>query len=599
MKFDLPKENASIIKVFGVGGGGGNAVNHMYGLGIKGVDFVVCNTDNQALDTSPVPVKIQLGTSLTEGRGAGSIPEIGKNAAIENIDEIREILEKNTKMVFVTAGMGGGTGTGAAPVIAKIAKDMGILTVGIVTVPFTFEGRKRKQQAELGLDEMRANVDTLLVINNDKLREMYGNLSLKNAFSHADDVLSTAAKGIAEVISITGIINVDFNDVNTVMKDSGVAIMGQATSEGDDRAIKAVQSALSSPLLNDNDISGAKYVLLNISYGSREVLMDEISDITDYIQDEAGSTADVIWGHSEDEALGEALSVTIIATGFNAAPDTGIQKEPEINKVSLTEDRPTMITQPVNSPTQNRIVERREVPSQEQEIFVKRVEPTQPVQETPQNWAPTENVAPRQEGITPPVNEVRPTNEVTPTWEPTNEVQEETTWRQEDPSLNFEVKSPFENRVEETPVSETPTNDNVKRYSLEDDYGMENTANANPAPINQTPSWGSTPQNETWQAPVQRTQDTINRVSLEEQQQLANERIARIKELSSKLKTPSGLSDLEAEPAYKRRAVNLDDVPHSSDNTVSRFTISEETTEDGEKKTGLRGNNSFLHDNVD
>ncbi len=297
MEFDLPKDQSSIIKVIGVGGGGGNAVNHMYNQGIKGVDFIICNTDQQALDISPVPIKMQLGASLTEGRGAGAIPEIGKNAAIENIEDIKSILAKSTKMVFITAGMGGGTGTGAAPVIAKVAKEMGILTVGIVTVPFGFEGRKRKLQAEEGLEEMRKNVDTLLIINNDRLREMFGNLSLGNAFAQADDVLATAAKGIAEVISVTGMINVDFNDVSTVMRNSGVAIMGSAVAEGDDRAMEAVRSSLSSPLLNDNNIEGAKYVLLNITYGSKEILMDEIGEITDYIQDEAGATADVIWGH--------------------------------------------------------------------------------------------------------------------------------------------------------------------------------------------------------------------------------------------------------------------------------------------------------------
>ena len=281
LQFDLPKDSSSIIKVIGVGGGGSNAVNYMYNQGIVGVDFIVCNTDRQALNISPVPLKIQLGASLTDGCGAGAIPEIGKNSAIENIEDIREFLGNGTKMVFVTAGMGGGTGTGAAPVIAQVAKELGVLTVGIVTIPFGFEGRKRRQQAEDGLEEMRKNVDTLLVINNERLREMSGNLTIGNAFSQADNVLAMAAKGIAEVISVTGNINVDFNDVNTVMKDSGVAIMGSAESEGENRAIEAIQSALSSPLLNDNDISGAKYVLLNITYGAKEVLMDEITAITD------------------------------------------------------------------------------------------------------------------------------------------------------------------------------------------------------------------------------------------------------------------------------------------------------------------------------
>ena len=353
MEFEIQKEVVSIIKVIGVGGGGGNAVNHMYSQGIKGVDFVVCNTDLQALEISPVPFKIQLGPSLTEGRGAGSIPEIGKNAAIENIDEIKEYLAQGTKMVFVTAGMGGGTGTGAAPVIAELAKEMGILTVGIVTVPFNFEGRKRRIQAEAGLEAMRQSVDTLLVINNERLREISGNLSIGEAFAQADEVLSTAAKGIAEVIAVTGAINVDFNDVSTVMKDSGVAIMGSAEAEGDNRAIKAVTQALESPLLNDNDISGAEYVLLNITYGDQEVLMDEITEITDFIQDAAGSTADVIFGHAKDETLGDKIGVTLIATGFESAPITGFEAAP-LKQVTVLKEQ-NEITQPLETPTQQNV----------------------------------------------------------------------------------------------------------------------------------------------------------------------------------------------------------------------------------------------------
>ena len=394
MEFDLPKDQSSIIKVIGVGGGGGNAVNHMFNQGIKGVDFIICNTDQQALDISSVPIKIQLGASLTEGRGAGAIPEIGKNAAIENIDEIKDILGQNTKMVFITAGMGGGTGTGAAPVIAKIAKDMGILTVGIVTVPFGFEGRKRKLQAEEGLEELRGCVDTLLIINNDRLREMFGNLSLGNAFSQADDVLATAAKGIAEVISVTGAINVDFNDVNTVMRDSGVAIMGSAVGEGENRALDCVQNALSSPLLNDNDITGARYVLLNITYGDKEVLMDEIGEITDYIQDEAGSTADVIWGHGHDETLGEGLCVTIIATGFHSTPVTGFEKEPEKKVHDLEDSKPTMITEPIDSPVErNEYKTKEEVVEEEtvEEPFLKIKEEADEAQ-TEINWTISEKV---------------------------------------------------------------------------------------------------------------------------------------------------------------------------------------------------------------
>jgi cell division protein FtsZ len=344
------------------------------------------------LALSPVPHKSQLGPSLTEGRGAGSLPEIGKNAAVENIDEIREFLSKDAKMVFVTAGRGGGTGTGAAPVIAKVAKELGILTVGIVTVPFNFEGRKRRIQAEEGLEAMRENVDTLLVINNERLREITGNLSIGEAFTQADEILATAAKGIAEVIAVTGAINVDFNDVNTVMRNSGVAIMGSAAAEGDNRALKAVEQALESPLLNDNDISGAEYVLLNITYGDKEVLMDEITEITDYIQDAAGSTADVIFGHAKDDELGDKISVTVIATGFQSTPITGFEKAPVKNVTTLEEDKKTEVKAPLDSPTQSNpwagakevVVEE---PVAEDEPFLKTTE--EPVAEEPkqETWS--------------------------------------------------------------------------------------------------------------------------------------------------------------------------------------------------------------------
>lgn len=386
MDFELPKEKNSIIRVIGVGGGGGNAVNHMFNQGIAGVDFVICNTDLQALDQSPVAHKIQLGPSLTEGRGAGALPEVGKNAAIENIEEIREYLSQGAKMVFITAGMGGGTGTGAAPVIAQVAKELGILTVGIVTVPFNFEGRKRRIQAEEGLEAMRQSVDTLLVINNERLREISGNLSIGEAFSKADEILATAARGIAEVIEITGAINVDFNDVSTVMKDSGVAIMGKATAEGDNRAIKAVENALESPLLNDNDISGAEYVLLNITYGDREVLMDEISEITDYIQDAAGSTADVIFGHAKDDTLGDRISVTVIATGFNNAPLTGFEKAPTKNVTTLDDSKKEEIKKPMDSPTESGLWSgAKEVTGKQDELFIKRTVTPEPQAETPKS----------------------------------------------------------------------------------------------------------------------------------------------------------------------------------------------------------------------
>jgi cell division protein FtsZ len=315
--FDLPKHKSNVIKVIGIGGGGGNAVNHMYREGINGVDFVICNTDRQALENSPVPNKIQLGVSLTEGLGAGANPEIGEQAALESLEEIRGILESNTKMVFITAGMGGGTGTGAAPVIAGLSKDLGILTVGIVTIPFKFEGNTRHAQAQKGIDRLRACVDSLIVINNNKLREIYGNLGFKSGFGKADEVLATAAKGIAEVITHHYLQNIDLRDAKTVLSNSGTAIMGAARESGENRAFNAISNALDSPLLNDNKIKGAKNVLLLIVSGTEEITLDEIGEINDFIQQEAGYNADIIMGVGEDHSLGDTISVTVIATGFN------------------------------------------------------------------------------------------------------------------------------------------------------------------------------------------------------------------------------------------------------------------------------------------
>ena len=537
MEFDLPKDSSSIIKVIGIGGGGGNAVNHMYNQGIKGVDFVICNTDQQALDISPVPIKIQLGQSLTEGRGAGAIPEIGKSAAIENIEDIKEILGKNTKMVFITAGMGGGTGTGAAPVIAKVAKEMDILTVGIVTVPFGFEGRKRKLQAEEGLEELRQCVDTLLIINNDRLREMFGNLSLGNAFSKADDVLATAAKGIAEVISVTGMINVDFNDVSTVMKDSGVAIMGSSVASGENRAIDAVRTALESPLLNDNDIAGAKYVLLNITYGNQEILMDEIGEITDYIQDEAGATADVIWGHGFDETLEDGICVTLIATGFNSSPITGFEKAPEKKVVSLDDESvPTMISQPITTPVES------------------------PVAKT-NTWndAAEEKNSWQEEKEEEPFLMVKDEEETTAQTELNWDVKSETSETTTDSWSSTEAKAEEE---EEEVIKHYLTDDLEEKIEMAE-------------------------------------QSTKTVLSPEEQAMRAKERMERIQAYTSKLKSSEGISDLEKEPAYKRKKIELDDVPHSSEESMSKFTLSEGTDQNGQTKIELRENNSFLHDNVD
>ncbi|WP_297695847.1 cell division protein FtsZ, partial [uncultured Eudoraea sp.] len=327
--FDLPKNQSNVIKVIGVGGGGSNAINHMFQAGINGVDFVICNTDSQALQNSPVPNKIQLGVSLTEGLGAGANPEVGEQAALESMEEIKQMLDNTTKMIFITAGMGGGTGTGAAPVIAKQAKEMDVLTVGIVTMPFQFEGKMRCQQAQIGIEKLRSNVDSLIVINNNKLREVYGNLGFKAGFSKADEVLSTAARGIAEVITHHYTQNIDLRDAKTVLSNSGTAIMGSAAASGQNRAHEAILKALDSPLLNDNKITGAKNVLLLIVSGTQEITIDEIGEINDHIQNEAGHGANIIMGVGEDESLEEAISVTIIATGFN------IEQQNEISNTEM------------------------------------------------------------------------------------------------------------------------------------------------------------------------------------------------------------------------------------------------------------------------
>lgn len=335
ISFEMPKTQSNTIKVIGVGGGGSNAVNHMYTQEIKGVDFVICNTDAQALENSPVPNKIQLGANLTSGLGAGANPEVGAQAAKESMQEIQQMLNTQTKMVFITAGMGGGTGTGAAPIIAKIAKDMDILTVGIVTMPFAFEGRRRSKQAQLGIDQLRQNVDSLIVINNNKLREVYGNLGFKAGFSKADEVLSTASRGIAEVITHHYKQNIDLHDAKTVLSNSGTAIMGSAKEEGQTRAKTAIVKALDSPLLNDNKITGAKNVLLLIVSGTNEVTLDEIGEINDYIQDEAGYDANIIMGIGEDKELGDAIAVTIVATGFAADQQSTITNT-EVKKIVHT-----------------------------------------------------------------------------------------------------------------------------------------------------------------------------------------------------------------------------------------------------------------------
>ncbi|MEI6488624.1 MAG: cell division protein FtsZ [Bacteroidota bacterium] len=552
MKFDLPQDNSSIIKVIGVGGGGSNAVNHMYKQGIKGVDFIVCNTDQQALDMSPVPLKIVLGATLTKGRGAGSLPEVGRNAAIETIEDIKNILGTNTEMLFITAGLGGGTGTGAAPVIAQAAKEMGILTVGIVTIPFGFEGKKRKAQADEGMEALKQNVDTLLVISNDKLREIYGNLKVTEAFGHADDVLTTAAKGIADIITTTLQINTDINDVKTVMKDSGVAIMGSAQASGEQRALRAVEQAMSSPLLNDSNIKGARYVLVNITCGEDEITMDELGEITDYIQDAAGMTAEVIKGYGVDMSLGDKVNITIIATGFNSNKDAGIyieKKAPERIVLPLydevkKEEAPVVATPVAPAP----VAEAKEI----EESFFNEIEITSYIKEqTPSPVAMDETVEEEEE---------------------------------------IEVTEPFM-YIKENVVEEKQEEIQEEKKEIPFEFEITNTANIESI---EEPFIISS-KVEKIEANVYDEKEMVAKTEQDEQLRKAQDRVAKLKALSHKLKSPNGLAELENEPAYKRRNVNLDATPHSSESQVSRYTL----TEGDDKKVEIKPNNSFLHDNVD
>jgi cell division protein FtsZ len=551
--FDIPRDMNSIIKVIGVGGGGSNAVNFMFNQGIKGVDFVVCNTDRQALDISPVPYKIQLGKTLTEGRGAGMLPEVGMNAAFENIEDLREILSKNTKMVFVTAGMGGGTGTGAAPVIAQVAKELGILTVGIVTLPFDFEGKKRRLQADEGLERLRQNVDTLLVINNEKLRTIGKSLTLSEAFQKADNILTVAAKGIAEVIADTGVINVDFNDVNTVLRNSGRALMGSAVASGEGRDLEAVKAAMNSPLLNDHDIHGAKYVLLNITYGDKEVLMDEIMNITDFIQGAAGESAEVIWGHGHDSLLGDNLSITLVATGFSS-PEEASYVLPERKVMDLDEEQKKEITVPMSSPFESNTM----TETLNKDPYLKPVGDLEPVTATLVEEV-TEPTSPEVSAVS---NEVKFNLFDDESPEDTNTLT---------PSLEWEVQPTFDFSSEPiapvTPVHE-PVNTvepGVIRHQLDDD--------TEEAPKNY------------------RIQSTV---LPEEIAKRNEERAFKIQEITSRIQNAESIAEYESQPAYLRRNIEINSEKPSQDNNVSRFGLSGS----GNGDSGLR-NNSYLHDNVD
>ena len=532
-KFDLPKHHKSIIKVIGVGGGGSNAVNHMYKQGIKDVEFVVANTDLQALNSSPVPHKLQLGVNLTEGLGCGANPEVGRAAAIESKEQIREMLV-GTKMVFVTAGMGGGTGTGAAPVIAKIAKDMDILTVGIVTVPFSFEGKKKLNQAELGIEAFRASCDTVLIILNDKLREIYGNLSIGQAFGEADNILTTAAKGIAEIITLAGYVNVDFQDVRTVMLNAGAAVMGSSETRGDNRAIKAAQQALASPLLDNKDIMGAKKILLSIISGEEaELQMDELTTITEYIQTQAGDEAEVIFGHGVDSGLADRIRVTVIATGFFS--EGKMVKKKEEKKVHELDRTQIPLFGTVDNSVNQRHQElelkiRGEEQSSvqnEQEIVQKFEEP-----KTQKNASLFED-----EVFTQRTVEFTITNKT-------------------------ETKSFEEDQFEDE--------DNLFREE-EDDFELGKGVSEDQVI------------NEDGLMEIRRTKERL--------EQQAKERREKLKKGKTQEMTKDEFKQKWEAPAYLRRGVKMDNVPHSSESHISRYSLNDDNN--------LLGNNKFLHDNVD
>ncbi len=556
-KFDIPKHHKSIIKVIGVGGGGSNAVNHMYKQGIKDVEFVVANTDVQALNSSPVQHKLQLGVNLTEGLGCGANPEVGRGAAQESKDQIREMLN-GTKMVFVTAGMGGGTGTGAAPVIAKIAKDMDILTVGIVTVPFSFEGKKKMAQAQQGIEAMRSSCDTVLVILNDKLREIYGNLAIGTAFAEADNVLTTAAKGIAEIITLAGYVNVDFQDVRTVMANAGAAVMGSAETRGDNRAIKAAQQALASPLLDNRDIMGAKKILLSIISGEEaELQMDELSTITEYIQSQAGDEAEVIFGHGVDAALGDRIRVTVIATGF--AADASALKRAEEKKVhELERNQISLFNQADNSVNQR---------AQELQLKVRdeNGEKEKPVLDKPILDKPI---------LDKPILD-RPILDKPILEKP---VEQKTT---------IPANKPFE--------FEKPT----RREEVQREYTLfEKTPELNKSEDNDEGDEGLFGRDDEF-APQEIASDQfINdegmmeyRKTKERLQQQAKERRERLRSGKNQEMSKEEFKEKWEQPAYQRRGVKMDNVPHSSEPLISRYNLNDDNN--------ILGNNKFLHDNVD
>lgn len=544
-KFDLPKHHKSIIKVIGVGGGGSNAVNHMFRQGIKDVEFVVANTDLQALNSSPVPYKLQLGVNLTEGLGCGANPEVGRAAALESKDQIREMLA-GTKMVFVTAGMGGGTGTGAAPVIAKIAKDMDILTVGIVTLPFSFEGKKKLAQADLGIEAFRASCDTVLVILNDKLREIYGNLSIGQAFGEADNVLTTAAKGIAEIITLAGYVNVDFQDVRTVMLNAGAAVMGTAETRGDTRAIKAAQQALASPLLDNHDIMGSKKILLSIISGEEaELQMDELTTITEYIQQQAGDDAEVIFGHGVDSGLGDRIRVTVIATGF--VTETKVVKKEEKKVHELDRTQISLFDSVDNSVNQRGGDLELKVKGEVNKAEEKPIMPVEKPQERP---------------VQPPME--RPVLK-TPIKEETPEKEEP---KREERAYTFTLFDKTENTNSNSIDDEEGENG---LFAEDDEFQIGREVSADQVI------------NDDGLMEVRRTRERL--------EQQARERREKLKAARKQEMTKEEFNEKWTLPAYLRRGVKMDNVPHSSEQFISRYNLNDDNN--------LLGNNKFLHDNVD
>jgi cell division protein FtsZ len=537
MDFQMPKNQSSQIKVMGIGGGGSNAVNYMFEHGIKGVDFVICNTDAQALEASPVPIKIQLGASLTEGLGAGSNPEVGRKAAEESADRIIELLDANTKMLFLTAGMGGGTGTGAAPVIAEIAREKGILTVGVVTNPFSTEGGYRKQYAEDGLAELKKYVDTLLIINNDKLIEVYGDLTFTQAFGKANEVLNTATKGIAEVISQHLLVNIDLNDARKVLENSGTAVMGQAIAEGENRAIEAVMGALDSPLLNDNDITGAQQVLLKIvtGTGDDEIKMSELFKIKNKIQEAAGRNVNIIEGIGIDPELGAAVSVTVVATGFEE------KRKPKGTTIVGLDEGDFKVSDKTESSLS-----------------------IEPVVDLLSNDSPQHILDLEEEEYIAPIDELM-----------TFGIPEAV---QAIPQIEENKKIVFELNIDEE--EETP--DQVISSILQEEPKVEMKTVV-------------LEMDDEEEVEILRTLDSNPKVSSDNMKVEARERENRLRAISQQLRTPSGLTNLEDIPAYKRNEIELDETSHSAENEISTYTLS-----DGKNNsTELKQNNSFLHDNVD